>query len=115
MVNRTNTSAGGHARAKALSPEQRSQIARDAAAARWNTRKRRKRSAWAAFLVRLKVPPGATIGDVRHYIEEAVSTWRGSLRPPNAYGYEDDEPGDPLFELDVDSVKVRHIRKRGVR
>lgn len=56
------------------------------------------------FTVTMKQPRGATLTDIRQYIDEAVTKWRGSLRPPGAYDNED--PGDPMFGLDTDTVRV---------
>jgi hypothetical protein len=57
--------------------------------------------------VTFKLPPGALIDEAVLYTLDAVSTWKGSLQPPNAYG--DGEPGDPMFNLDSDSVRVRYL------
>jgi len=62
------------------------------------------------FLVTLDVPPGTTVEDVRQYIDEAVSVWRGSLYPGYING--DDDPPHPLFDLDGESVKVKAIPKK---
>lgn len=68
-----------------------------------------KRSKRIGFLVEFDQPEGANISDCRAYILDAVSTWRGSLRPPGGYG--DDDPGDPLFNLDGDTVRVNYHRR----
>lgn len=60
------------------------------------------------FEVSFPLPPGATIGDARQYVLDAVSTWQGSLRPPG--GYSEDDPGDPMFALDGGTVRVRARR-----
>lgn len=60
------------------------------------------------FIVELEIPDGADFEDCVQYILDAVSTWRGALRPPLSYG--DDDPGDPMFGLDRDSVSVSRIR-----
>jgi hypothetical protein len=62
------------------------------------------RSQRVKFLVSLERPDGASIEDLREYIAEAIAVYRGSLRPPG--GYDDDDPGDPLFMLDRDKIKV---------
>jgi hypothetical protein len=61
-----------------------------------------------SFVVSLDVPEGSSVTDVKDYIEDAVRTWCGSLR--SAGGYGEDDPGDPMFYLDKDSVKVRRMR-----
>jgi hypothetical protein len=66
---------------------------------------------WVDFRVRMLVPAEATIEDARSYIEGAVYTWRGLLRPPGAHGPDDD--GDPMHYFDSDKLKVtRLIRPR---
>lgn len=57
------------------------------------------------FKVSLVLPPEATVANTRDYIEDAVASFKGILRPPWAEG------GDPLFELDGNTVKVTAIRK----
>lgn len=56
----------------------------------------------AKFTVTLDMPPFANKEDVRVYIEDAVSTMKGSLFP----GDEEEEP-DPLWSLDEKSINVR--------
>jgi len=55
-------------------------------------------------MVELDPPENTTPEMIGSYIADAVSTWKGSLRPPGSESPSD--PGDPLFELDGDSVKV---------
>lgn len=59
-----------------------------------------------AFIVSFELPDGADRDDAQTYVEEAVSSFQGSLRPPGAYG--DDDDGDPMFCLNSDSVRVRN-------
>lgn len=47
------------------------------------------------FAVSLEIPKGATVHDVREYINDSVKTMRG------CYSLE-----DPIFKLDADSVRV---------
>jgi len=61
-----------------------------------------------SFRVRLTIPDGATVADCRDYIKDAVRSWCGGYRPPGAMGPDDD--GDPLFDLDKDSVRVMLLR-----
>jgi hypothetical protein len=65
-----------------------------------------------AFKVVLTMPDGVTIEDMKDYVLRAVSTMRGSCRPPRGYG--PDDLGDPLFSLDASSIRVTrlHPRKR---
>jgi hypothetical protein len=62
------------------------------------------KSKYTYFKVRMAIPDGASIATAKEYIQEAVSTWHGSLRPPGAYGDYDD--GDPMWELDPNSINV---------
>lgn len=61
-----------------------------------------------AFKVSLDVPDDARIADCIEYIEEAVQTWRGQLRPPGSI--DDSDPGHCMWELDPDTVKVTTLR-----
>lgn len=61
------------------------------------------------FKVTLEVPEGATIADCKEYILDSVQTWCGALRPPFACG--DNDPGNPMFGLNRDSVRVVQVRK----
>ena len=61
------------------------------------------------FTVELELPEGVSMTELKGYIEDAVSSWKGSFEPPNAYG--DGSPGDPLFSLNGDSVRVAFFRK----
>ena len=67
---------------------------------------RKKRT--VEFKVRIILPPGVTVACARSYIEEAVCSWKGSFRPPG--GYNEVDPGDPLFDLDVRSVRVTRLK-----
>lgn len=69
---------------------------------------RTKRRKKLSFVVTMKQPDGALVEDCRTYIYDSVSTWAGSLRPPGAY--EENDPGDPLFSLDRESIKVRRTK-----
>lgn len=62
------------------------------------------------FAVSLVLPPGARAAAAREYIEDAVASWRGQLRPPG--GYDDNDPGDQLFNLDTDTIRVTRLRSR---
>ena len=72
----------------------------------------KKEERWE-FKVSLVPPPGATKSETREYIEDAVATMKGSLRPDGAdadFGF--GSRGDPLFYLDGDKVKASIIRKK---
>ena len=58
------------------------------------------------FSVEIDWPSGVTPEYVRQYVEDAVGTWCGTLRPPRAWG--DDDPGDPLWGVGR-TVKVKRI------
>ena len=49
----------------------------------------------SAFLITVDIPEGCTTKEMKDYIEEAVTTWHGSM-----------DPEHPLFNLDGDSVRV---------
>ncbi len=61
-----------------------------------------------SFKVTIVVPEGATIERCREYIEDAVGTMQGSLKP---YSHEDGD-GDPMSELDGDKVRCYPITKK---
>lgn len=64
-----------------------------------------------AFRVSFVLPDGATIADARAYTEDAVATMKGCLMP---YGVDPEDPnvGDPMADLDGDTVRVTKLRKR---
>lgn len=70
-----------------------------------------------AFVVSFDAPPGATIVRARGYVADAVASMKGSLLPPGygPGGYDPEETGDPMFNLDGDTVHVTqlHTRKKG--
>ncbi len=47
------------------------------------------------YIVTVTRPRKVSIAEMKIYIQEAVETWGGSFRPPNAYG--EGEEGHPLF------------------
>ncbi len=53
------------------------------------------------FVVSVEIPDGATVADMKSYINDAVRCWAGSLNPHN----------DPLFDLDRNKVMVTMFRK----
>ena len=57
------------------------------------------------YVIELGLPHGATPSNMDAYVLDALCTWKGSLQPPNAYG--DGDPGDPMFNLDSSSVKIK--------
>lgn len=65
------------------------------------------------FTVSFALPRGASVADAREYVDDAVATWRGSLRYPGGYG--EDDPGDPMFGLDNSTVRVTHKYKQKAR
>lgn len=64
----------------------------------------------ARFVVEFELPAGATKTDAREYVDDAVCSMRGALRPAGAYG--DDDLGDAMFYLDTTTVRVTFFRKR---
>lgn len=61
--------------------------------------KKRKR---ITVKVSFELPEGATVRAAQAYIADAVGSWHGSLKPT---GHEDGD-GDPMFDLDPDTIKV---------
>jgi hypothetical protein len=60
-----------------------------------------------SFKVSFELPENATINDAYHYVEDSVASWHGSLRPAESYG--DNDPGDPMFNLNSDTVTVEKV------
>jgi hypothetical protein len=71
----------------------------------------------AHLKVEFELPEGATKADALAYVYDAVSSWKGSLKPPfheaggMCFGDETDPEGDPMFLLDGDTILVRHMRR----
>ena len=65
------------------------------------------------FKVSFILPGDATIAEARNYIEDAVSTLKGSLMP---YGIDPERPyeGDPMSELDGDTVRVTQHKRPSI-
>ena len=61
------------------------------------------------FIVSIDKPRGATVGDVKSYVENAVASWCGQFRPPGAHG--EDDPGDPLWGVGK-TVEVKRLTER---
>lgn len=61
-------------------------------------------------VIELEKPEDASFEDVADYVEDAVTTMKGCLRPPRAYGPDDD--GDPMFELNGKTVHVIRVTKK---
>jgi hypothetical protein len=61
------------------------------------------------ILVELVLPQGVETEEAVAYVREAVKSWAGSLQPPgtDGGGSNPDAPGDPMFNLDAKTVKVR--------
>lgn len=51
------------------------------------------------FVVTIDLPEGAKVNETRHYIFDAVTTWRGQLHP-----------ADPLFGLTDQDVHVKRLQ-----
>lgn len=60
-----------------------------------------------SFRVTLDIPEGASVLEAREYVRDAVQIHAGSLRPPG--GYDDSDEGDPMFQLNIKSIRVRPI------
>jgi len=61
------------------------------------------------IVVEVDVPEGCTKTDIKEYVLDAVCTMKGSYRPPG--GESPSDPGDPMFDLDADSVRVWFYRR----
>jgi hypothetical protein len=61
-----------------------------------------------SFSVSFELPDQVTVDRVRDYVEDAVANWARALRPPGGFG--DEDPGDPLFRLDPNTVRVTRLR-----
>jgi hypothetical protein len=59
------------------------------------------------FKVSFLLPPLATVAHAKNYVVDAVSTMCGCYRP-----MENDGQGEPMSELDRNSVQVTRIQKR---
>lgn len=53
-------------------------------------------------------PADCSVRRMKEYIKEAIDTWNGSFRPPGSYG--DDDPGDPLFNVEFHAIIRRKSR-----
>ncbi len=62
-----------------------------------------------SFTVSFEMPEYTPKSLCREYIKDAVASWRGQLQPPCAYN--DLDPGDPMWYLDPNSVRVGHVKK----
>jgi hypothetical protein len=56
------------------------------------------------FKVSIDIPANTDIEDCIDYISDAVSSWRGSLRPPCSL--DNNDLGDPMWHLEPSTVKV---------
>lgn len=61
------------------------------------------------IVISADVPAGVSDDDLAEYVNEALDTWGGSLRPPGSY--DQDDPGHPLFG----GVEVRSVTIRGTQ
>lgn len=59
------------------------------------------------IMVTMTCPEGAEIEDVEAYVDDAVRCHKGSLTS--------EDPVDPMFYLDPDSVDTRFYRRRYVK
>ena len=74
----------------------------------------KKRAArMVAFTVSFPLPRDATARDARDYVLDAVSSYCKGCRPPGAY--DEHDPGDPMFDLDRDTVRVKYQQRKKAR
>ena len=57
-----------------------------------------------SFVVVMDVPANATVDICIEYIQDALSTFRGSLRYP--YAIDINDPGDPMWHLNTKTIRV---------
>lgn len=63
------------------------------------------------MLVSFQLPEGATFDQAVAYTAQAVASWSGSLQPPGMdMGDGTFADGDPMFNLDAESVRVERKR-----
>ena len=63
------------------------------------------------FKVSLELPDDATLKDAKEYVESAVRTMKGELKPASMA--DDEDPYyDAMFYLDPDSVRVTQLKKK---
>jgi hypothetical protein len=64
------------------------------------------------MIVSFEVPAAATRQEALEYTNDAVRCMRGALQPPGSDdGAGGVNTGDPMFELNADTVKVRFVRR----
>lgn len=62
------------------------------------------------YLVGFNLPEGATAEEGQSYVEDAITSWCGSLNPGmDGAGHPDDDEADPMFYLDRNSIVIRHL------
>lgn len=62
------------------------------------------------FRVSFLLPEGALVRDAKAYVIDAVHTMNGCYRPPGSY--DDNDPGDPMWGLERESIEVKVARKK---
>lgn len=67
---------------------------------------RPKRADLRRYAVTVRLPEGCSSTRMREYILDAVSSWSGSYEPSTEFN---NWEGDPLFDLDRDSITVRPL------
>lgn len=64
------------------------------------------------FVVELEIPKEATYTEALVYIEDAVASWRGCLRPEGGGEGDPSIEGNPMWYLNPDSVKAfRYVKQ----
>lgn len=61
------------------------------------------------FRIEFDLPPGADADDAEECLVSHVVSMGGDRRPPGGYG--ENDPGDPMFGLDRDSIAVQRLKR----
>lgn len=61
--------------------------------------------------ISFELPEGASREDALVYTVDAVRSMKGCLRPAGGYG--NDDPGDPMFYLDSETVAGSYVTTTG--
>lgn len=63
------------------------------------------------FKVEFDLPGDARISEAREYVEAAIHSYAGGLKPPGAD--ESDPRGNPMFDLDRTTIRITKMNRFG--